>query len=134
MISKLAMSAEDIAKVAAAAQARAEEKKWRVSIAIVDEGGHPVFLKRLDHAAPISAYIAQAKASSAALGRRETQGYEDMINQGRLAFLSVPKLEGMLEGGVPILVNGDVVGAIGISGVRPGEDAEIAKTGAAALA
>lgn len=133
MFNKLAMSADDIMKVALAAQAKAEQRLWKVSIAIADEGGNPVFLKRLDGAAPISAYIAHAKAHSAALGQRETKDYENMINQGRFAFISAPKLDGMLEGGIPILVEGQCVGAIGISGVRPSEDAEVALAGAAAL-
>jgi uncharacterized protein GlcG (DUF336 family) len=103
-----------------------------VAIAIVDDGGHLLNFTRLDGAPPISAYIAPEKARAAALGRRETKIYEDMINQGRSAFLSAP-LQGMLEGGVPIYVDGQVVGAVGVSGVKSGEDAQIARAGVAAL-
>jgi uncharacterized protein GlcG (DUF336 family) len=86
----------------------------------------------MDGVAPVSAAIAPAKARAAALGKRETKVYEDMINGGRTAFLSAP-LDGMLEGGVPIVVDGQVVGAVGVSGVKSTEDAQIAKAGIAAL-
>ena len=105
-----------------------------MTIAITDDGGHLLWLQRLDGAAPISAHIATAKARSAALGRRETKGYEDMINQGRTAFLSAPELQGMLEGGAPIMAGGHCVGAVGVSGVKSGEDAQVARAGVAALA
>jgi len=105
-----------------------------VSIAIVDDGGHLLWQQRLDGAAAISAQIAPAKARTAALGRRESKVYEDMINQGRTSFLSAPGLDGLLEGGVPVLVDGHCVGAVGVSGVKSIEDAQIAKAGIAALA
>jgi glc operon protein GlcG len=134
MITKMVLSAEDVGKLLAAAEAEARRHSWAVTIAICDDGGHLLALKRLDGVAPISAYIAPEKARSAALGRRESAVYEKMINDGRVSFLSVPLLQGMLEGGVPILVNGQVVGAIGVSGVKSSEDAQIAKAGIAALA
>jgi uncharacterized protein GlcG (DUF336 family) len=90
-------------------------------------------LQRLDNAAPVSAHIAPAKAHTAALGRRETKVYEDIINNGRIAFLSAPLVAGMLEGGVPIVVDGEVIGAVGVSGVKSSEDAEVALAGIAAL-
>jgi uncharacterized protein GlcG (DUF336 family) len=104
-----------------------------VTISIVDDGGHLLWLQRLDGAAPVSAHIAPAKAKTSALGRRESKIYEDMINNGRVAFMSVPVLEGILEGGVPILVDGHTVGAVGVSGVKSTEDVQIAKAGIAAL-
>jgi uncharacterized protein GlcG (DUF336 family) len=119
-------------RVAAAAEAEAASHGWAVVIAIADDGGHLLWLQRGDGAAPISAEIAAAKARTAALGRRESKVYEDMINQGRNAFLSAP-LRGMLEGGVPILVEGQCVGAVGVSGVKSSEDAQIARAGIAAL-
>ena len=119
--------------MAAAAEAEAAKHAWAVTIAVVDDGGHLLGLQRLDGAAPISAHIASAKARTAALGRRESKGYEEMINQGRTSFLSAPMLEGMLEGGVPIVVDGECVGAVGVSGVKSSEDAQIAKAGIAAL-
>ena len=87
----------------------------------------------MDGVATISAHIAPAKAQTAALGSRETKVYEDIINNGRYSFLSAPLLEGMLEGGVPIMVEGRCVGAVGVSGVKSFEDAQIAKAGIAAL-
>lgn len=97
-----------------------------------DEGGHLLAFVRLPGANIASATISQAKARTAAQMRRETQGIEDMINEGRVAFLSAPALDGMLGGGVPILVEGHCVGAVGVSGVKPQEDAQVAKAGVTA--
>ena len=132
MKTKPLMTLEDAKRMAAAAEAEALRHQWNVVIAICDDGGHLVLLHRIDGVAPISSTIAPAKARAAALGKRESKLYEDMINQGRTAFLSAP-LDGMLEGGVPIIVDGHVVGAIGVSGVKSSEDAQIAKAGVAAL-
>jgi uncharacterized protein GlcG (DUF336 family) len=104
-----------------------------VTIAIVDDGGHLLWLQRLDGAAPVSAHIAPAKAHTAAMGRRESKIYEDMINAGRYSFMSAPAIEALLEGGVPIIKDGQVIGAVGVSGVKSNEDAQIAKAGIAAL-
>ena len=123
----------DIKKIAAAAEAEALANQWAVVISIVDDGGHLLWLQRLDGVAPISSHIAPAKARTAALGCRESKIYEDMINNGRMSFLSAPLIEGMLEGGVPIMVNGQCIGAVGVSGVKSTEDAQIAKAGIAAL-
>jgi len=123
----------DIKSVAAAAEAEAVKNNWAVTIAIVDDGGHLLWLQRLDGAAPISAHIAPAKANTAALGRRESRAYEEMINGGRVSFLSAPDLKGMLEGGVPIQKDGFCIGAVGVSGVKSTEDAQIARAGIAAL-
>src|SRR5450830_625010 len=109
------------------------KQKWAVTIAIVDDGGHLLWLQRLDGAPAISSHIAPAKAHTAALGRRETKGYEDIINGGRYAFLTVPKVEGLLEGGVPVLKDGHCIGAVGVSGVKSSEDVQIAKAGIAAI-
>jgi glc operon protein GlcG len=133
MQSKQILTLEDAKKIAVAAEAEANKNNWAVTISIVDDGGHLLWLQRLDKAAPISSLIAPAKARTAALGRRETKIYEDMINNGRFSFLSAPTLEGMLEGGVPIVVNGECVGAVGVSGVKSSEDVQIARAGIAAL-
>ena len=133
MKTKLYLEAADVKVMAAAAEAEAVQHGWAVTIAIVDDGGHLLHLQRLDGAAPVSAHIGAAKARSAALGRRDTKGYEDMINQGRYAFLSAPEIDGLLEGGVPILKDGQCLGAVGVSGVKPGEDAQVARAGVAAL-
>ena len=133
MKTKPSLTLQDVRAIAAAAEAEATQHGWAVTIAIVDDGGHLLWLQRLDGAAPISAQIGPAKARTAALGARESKVYEDMINQGRYSFLSAPGLEGMLEGGVPIMVQGLCLGAVGVSGVKSSEDAQIARAGIAAL-
>lgn len=133
MQSKQVLTLDDVKKIAVAAEAEAKENGWAVTISIVDDGGHLLWLQRLDGAPPISAHIAPGKAKAAALGRRESKIYEDMINNGRFSFMSVPNLDSMLEGGVPIMVIGQCLGAVGVSGVKSSEDAQIAKAGIAAL-
>ena len=133
MNTKPFLSSTDVKQIAAAAEAEAINNKWAVTIAIVDDGGHLLWLQRLDGAAPVSSHIAPAKARTAAIGRRESKVYEDMINQGRTSFLSAPEIEGLLEGGVPVMVDGHCVGAVGVSGVKSSEDAQVAKAGIAAI-
>lgn len=133
MNSKTVLQEADVSAILVAAKLFAIEKSWAVTIAVVDDGGHLLGLSRLDNAAPISAHIAPAKANTAALGRRASKTYEDVINNGRTSFLSVPVMQGMLEGGVPIVVDGQVVGAVGVSGVQSFEDVQIAQAGLAAL-
>ncbi|WP_166364989.1 heme-binding protein [Pseudomonas akapageensis] len=132
MNSKAVLSQKEVSLILAAARSEAQRNQWNVSIAVVDDGGHPLALERLDGCAPISAYIATEKARTSALGRRESKGYEDMVNGGRSAFLSAPLLTS-LEGGVPIIVDGQVVGAVGVSGVKAEQDAQVAKAGSQAL-
>jgi glc operon protein GlcG len=127
------LTLEDAKRIAGAAEAEARRNGWAVTIAIVDDGGHLLWLQRLDGAAPVSAQIAPAKARTAAMGRRDSKAYEDIINQGRVAFLSAPSLQGMLEGGVPIMAGGHCVGAVGVSGVKSHEDAQIARAGIASV-
>ena len=133
MQSKQVLTLDDVKKIAAAAESEAKLHNWAVTISIVDDGGHLLWLQRLDGAAPISSHIAPAKAKTAALGRRESKVYEDIINNGRFSFLSAPVLEGMLEGGVPITLSGQCLGAVGVSGVKSTEDVQIAKAGIAAI-
>ena len=133
MQTKHTLELSDIKAIAAAAEAEALENNWAVTIAIVDEGGHLLWLQRLDGAAAISAHIAPAKANTAALGRRESKVYEDIVNGGRMSFLSAPEIKGLLEGGVPIMKDGQCLGAVGVSGVKSTEDAQIAKVGIAAI-
>lgn len=133
MKTKPTLELSDLKIMAAAAEAEALKNNWPVTIAVVDDGGHLLWLQRLDGAAAVSAHIAPAKAHTAALGRRESKVYEDVINGGRSSFLSVPALSGMLEGGVPIMKEGHCLGAIGVSGVKSTEDAQIARAGLAAL-
>jgi glc operon protein GlcG len=133
MQTKSVLGLTEIDAIMAAARAEAQKHGWAVSIALVDDGGHPLALVRLDGASPASAHIATEKARTSALGRRESKAYEDMINGGRTAFLSAP-LAGALEGGVPIVVGGQVVGAVGVSGVKSEQDALVAKAGIQSLA
>ena len=133
MQTRAMLTLDDVRAIAQAAEAEALRHHWAVTIAVVDDGGHPLWLQRLDGAPPISAHIAPAKARTAAVGRRESRVYEESINQGRTAFLSAPTLDGMLEGGVPIMVDGQCVGAVGVSGVKATEDVQIARAGIAAL-
>ena len=132
MKTKAVLSQTEVNQILKAARLEAQNNQWAVSIAIVDDGGHPLALERLDECAPISAYIATEKARTSALGRRESKSYEDMVNGGRHAFLSAPLLTS-LEGGVPIIVDGQVIGAIGVSGVTSVQDAQVAKAGAHSL-
>ena len=132
MKSKAVLSQAEISQILAAARTEARNNQWAVTIVIVDDGGHPLALERLDGCAPVSAYIATEKARTSALGRRESKGYEEMVNGGRYAFLSAPLLTS-LEGGVPIIVDGQVIGAVGVSGVKSGQDAQVAKAGAQCL-
>ena len=116
-----------------AANAHAAANNLAVTIAVCDDGGHMLGMIRRDGCAPVSAYIAQEKARTAAMGKRETRVYEEIINNGRTSFLSAPHIQGMLEGGVNIDVNGFTIGAVGVSGVKSSEDASTAKAGIAAI-
>ena len=133
MKTKPVLELADIKAIALAAEAEALANNWAVSICIVDDGGNLLWFQRLDGAAPISSHIAPGKARTSALGRRESKVYEDMINGGRASFLSAPGLDGMLEGGVPIMKDGHCLGAVGVSGVKSSEDAQIARAGIAAI-
>ena len=126
---KAVLSQTEVQQIIKAARAEAQANQWAVTIVVVDDGGHPLALERLDGCAPGSAYIATEKARTSALGRRESKSYEDMVNGGRYAFLSAPLLTS-LEGGVPIVFDGQVIGAVGVSGVKPEQDAQVAKAGA----
>ncbi|HEX3633921.1 MAG TPA: heme-binding protein [Paraburkholderia sp.] len=132
MQSKAVLTVVEATRILEAGRAEAEKNKWAVTIAVVDDGGHLLALLRLDDCAPIGAYIATEKARTSALGRRESKQYEDMINGGRTAFLSAP-LAGTLEGGVPVVVDGNVVGAVGVSGVKPDQDSQVARAAANSL-
>ena len=132
MKQKPILARDDVARILDHARAEAVANQWSVTIAIVDDGGHPLALERLDGAAPVSAYIATEKARTSAMGRRPSGDYEEMIKAGRNAFLSAP-LTAMLEGGVPIVVDGQVIGAVGVSGVKSNQDAQVANAGIASL-
>ncbi|GFM65657.1 MULTISPECIES: heme-binding protein [Pseudomonas syringae group] len=129
---KAVLTQTEVSQMLTAARNEALANDWAVSIAVVDDGGHLLAFERLDGAAAISSYISMEKARTSALGRRESKGYEEMVNGGRTAFLSAPLLTS-LEGGVPVIVDGQVIGAVGVSGVKADQDAQVAKAGIAAL-
>ena len=131
--SKLVLDLADVKKIAAAAEAEALAQGWAVSIAIVDDGGHLLWLQRLDGASALSSHVAPAKAHAAAVGRRETKMHAEAIDGGRFSLLTLPDVSGLLEGGIPIVHNGQPIGAVGVSGVKSSEDAQIARAGIAAL-
>lgn len=133
MKSKLHLDAKDIKTILQQAEEEALRQQFAVTIAVVDDGGMLLGLHRMDGAPPISAYAAPAKAQTAALGRRESKVYEDLINSGRTSILSLPIIEGMMQGGIPIMVDGECVGAVGVSGVQSHQDAQIAEYGIRSL-
>lgn len=127
-----ALTFEGARRIAAAAAEEALRNNWNVSIAVVDDHGELIFFGRMDGAHQQSVDIARAKARTAARWRRETKALEDAVTGGRSVLMAV---EGMLplEGGVPIIVEGRVIGAVGVSGVTSAQDAQIAKVGIRAV-
>ena len=125
------LTLDDVRRIAAAAEAEAERNGWVVSIAVCDAGGHALWLQRLDGAPLMSAQVAPEKARTCVLTGKPSKTFEDMVNNGRYAALAMPVTP--LEGGEPIVVDGRVIGAVGVSGVRASEDAQIARAGIAAL-
>lgn len=133
MKTKHSLEASDVKAILAAAEAEALANGWAVTVAVVDDGAHLLGLLRLDGASASTAQMAPAKAVTSVLGRRESKVYEDLILGGRTSMLSAPGMQAMLEGGVPIMVDGDIVGAVGVSGVKSDQDAQIARAGIAAI-
>jgi glc operon protein GlcG len=124
----------EAARVAmSACEAAAVENGWRVVIAVVDEGGHAVLVQRLDGAQWSSIDTAVGKARAATAWKRPTRLLEESINNGRTAFLSIYQGMALLQGGVPIEIDGQVIGAIGVSGVKASDDEAIALAGVQAL-
>jgi glc operon protein GlcG len=127
-----ALTLEAAMKIAAAAEAEAAKNNWNVAIAIVDEGGHLVLLHKRDNTQYGSIDISIQKAQTAAGFKRATKVFEDAIAGGRTAILGIEQVL-PLEGGVPLIFNGQIVGAIGVSGVTSQQDGVVAKAGADAL-
>jgi uncharacterized protein GlcG (DUF336 family) len=125
---KLLLTLDDAKKIAAGAEAEAKRNKWPVVIAIVDDGGHLLYLQRLDETQYGSVQVAIEKARAAIAFRRPTKIWENNIAEGRLHYLGLP---GALpvEGGLPVVVDQQFAGAIGVSGVRSFQDAQIAQAG-----
>ena len=120
-------------KIAAAAEAEATKRKATVVIVVVDDGGHLLLLERLDDTQVASVEVGIGKARTAAIFRRPSKVFEDQVRDGRVAALALPGTT-PLQGGVPIIYEGKVIGAIGVSGNTPQEDEDIAKVGAASAA
>lgn len=129
MKTKKCLTLADVKIIAAACESEAQRQNWAVTIAIVDDGGHLMWLQRLDDAPLTSMQIAIGKAHTSAMGRRASKVYEEVVAGGRNAFLSVPGGITMVEGGEAIKVDGETVGAVGVSGVKSPEDAQIARFG-----
>jgi glc operon protein GlcG len=126
-----ALTLEDVKRIAAAAEAEARAQGWAVSIAICDGGGHALWLQRMDGAPLMSAQVAPDKARTCVLTGKPSKVFEDMVNNGRYAALAMPVVP--LEGGEPIIMDGVVIGAVGVSGVKAGEDAQVARAGVTTL-
>ena len=133
MKNKKCLTLADVKIIAASCESEAMRQNWAVTIAIVDDGGHLLWLQRLDGAPLTSMQIATGKAHTSAMGRRASKVYEDVVAGGRNAFLSVPGGLTMIEGGEHIMVDGECVGAVGVSGVKSPEDAQIARAGISVL-
>jgi glc operon protein GlcG len=130
--SKAVLTLEAAKRVGAAAEAEAAKRGATVVIVVVDDGGHVLFLERLNDTQVASVDVGIGKARTAAIFRRPSKVFEDQIRDGRVAALALPGAT-PLQGGIPLEVDGKVVGAIGVSGNTPQEDEDIAKAGAAAL-
>jgi uncharacterized protein GlcG (DUF336 family) len=127
------LTLEAATRIADAAQAEATRNKWNVVIAVVDAGGYLVHLRRLDDTQLGSVAVAQEKAKSAVLFRRPTKAFADAVASGRTAVLRLPGAI-PIEGGIPLVVANQVVGAIGVSGVTSEQDGQVAQAGARAWA
>ena len=129
---KMTLSLEDAKKAAAAAAAEAKKNKWNMAIAVVDDGGHLIYFERIDETQIGSIDIAIGKARTAANYKRPTKALEDAINGGQHAILTFPNTLPR-EGGLPIFADGKFLGAIGVSGGKSSEDAQVGRAGVDAL-
>lgn len=130
---KKVLTLEAAKKIAAASEAEARKRGSTVVIVVVDDGGHLLLLERLDDTQLASVEVGIGKARTAAIFRRPSKVFEDQVRDGRVAALALPGAT-PLQGGIPIELEGKVIGAIGVSGNTPQEDEDIAKVGAAAAA
>jgi glc operon protein GlcG len=133
LATKKALTLEVARQVAAAAEKHARENKWNVCIAIVDDGGHLIYFQRLDGTQHGSVLVSQRKAQTAIAFKRPSKVFEEGVAKGRNALLGLPGAV-PLEGGLPLVVDGEMVGAIGVSGVTAEQDGQIAAAGAESIA
>jgi glc operon protein GlcG len=132
MKTRAMLTLEDCKRISAAAEAEARKSNWNVCVAIVDDGGHLLHLFRMDGATPANSRIAMEKGRTAAETRRSTAMWEDRVKGGRMVMLKMPGVT-PVQGGLPIVIDGECIGAVGVSGVQSHEDEQIAKAGIAAL-
>jgi glc operon protein GlcG len=132
MINTFEISLDDAKKMADAARAEAKKNGWRMAIAIVDSGGHTIYLERMDAAQRSGSVIAVEKARTAVLYQRPSKAFEDVVAGGRLVVMTLPGVT-TVEGGLAVVVEGQYIGAIGVSGARSPEDSQVAKAGLDAL-
>lgn len=132
MITKQALVLDDAKRIVAAALVEARKNEWNVTIAVVDDGGHLIYLERMDGAPKPTAVVATEKARTASLFKRPTLSFEEMLKAGRYGALSIPGVTA-LEGGVPLIIQNECLGAVGVSGVQSHQDAQVARAGAAAI-
>jgi glc operon protein GlcG len=128
MKTRYMLTLDDCRKISSAAEAEARKNNWNVVIAIVDDGGHLLHLVRMDGATPANSRIAVAKGVTAAETRRSTAMWEERIKAGRHAMLKMPNVT-PVQGGLPIVIDGQCIGGVGVSGVQSHEDEQIAKAG-----
>ena len=132
MQTRYMLSLDDAKAIAGAAASKARKEGWSVVIAILDSGGHLQYLERADGTQLGSVTVAQEKARTALMFRRPSQAFEDMILSGRTHMMGLPGVT-PVAGGVPLSWRGEIVGALGVSGVLSNQDAEVAQAGAAVL-
>jgi glc operon protein GlcG len=131
MRTKHALTSADVHKILTACKAEAAKNKWSVTIAIVDDAGFLLALERMDNAGPMTAVVAEKKARTAGVTQRPTKFWEDRIKE-RPGFINFPD-NLPIQGGIPLMYQGQCVGAIGVSGVQSHEDEQVANAGAATL-
>jgi glc operon protein GlcG len=132
MLNQKTISLADAKIVAAAAEAKARKEGWKVVIALVDAGGHLIYLERIDGAQLGSVIVAQEKAKTALMFKRPGKAFEDMVVGGKVNMMTLPGATA-IEGGLPLTHGGEIVGAIGVSGVTSQQDGQVAAVGAEAL-
>ena len=126
------LTQEDCLKISAAAEAEARRNSWNVCIAILDDGGHLLHFVRMDGATPANAGIALEKGRTAAISRRSSGKWQDIVKSGRTEMIKMPGIL-PVQGGMPIVADGTCIGAVGVSGVQSDQDEQIAQAGIDAL-
>jgi glc operon protein GlcG len=126
------ISLDEAKKMVAAGQSLAKKNGWRMAIAVVDSGGHPILMERMDGAQRSASVISVEKARTAVMYQRPSKAFEDAVTGGRHVVMTLPGVT-TVEGGLPVVVDGHYVGAIGVSGAKSPEDSQVAQAGLDAL-